>query len=49
MCTKISNWYLVSVIFLFLISTLIANDKEATLNIGDNAPDIVLNDQDGNL
>ena len=49
MCTKISNLYLVSVIFLFLISTLIANDKEATLNIGDNAPDIVLNDQDGNL
>ncbi len=49
MLTKISNWYLVSVIFLFLISTLTANDKGDTLNIGDNAPDIVLNDQDGNL
>ena len=40
---------MVSVIFLFLISTLTANDKGDTLNIGDNAPDIVLNDQDGNL
>jgi peroxiredoxin Q/BCP len=48
MFTKVLNWYLV-IILLVLTETLLAHDKESTLNIGDKAPNIVLNDQDGNL
>ena len=49
MLTKKSYWSLVFVILLFLLNTVVASDKEVKLNIGDSAPDIILNDQDGNL
>lgn len=38
MFTRISNWYLVSVIFLFLICTFIANDQDGNLW---NNPEII--------
>jgi len=40
---------MVFVCVLFFVSTLLANDEKINLKVGDKAPDIVLNDQDGNL
>jgi peroxiredoxin Q/BCP len=48
MFTKVLSMYLI-IVLLFLTGRLLADDKERTLNIGDDAPNITLNDQDGNL
>ena len=45
---KISIWCLVIVVVLCFTGTILAHDPVA-LNIGDSAPDIILNDQDGDL
>jgi len=43
------NWQLIFVFLLFFAGTVGADEGQNTLNIGDRAPDINLNDQDGNL
>jgi len=43
------NESIVLIILLLFTGVIVAGEEEATLNIGDKAPDIVLNDQDGNL
>jgi peroxiredoxin Q/BCP len=49
MFSKPWKGYLMIMVFLLLTSTAIAHDKDVVLNVGDKAPNIVLNDQDGNL
>ena len=43
------NWCLIIIFHLFLTGLVFADEKEGVLNVGDKAPNIVLNDQDGNL
>jgi len=49
MSYKKVNWYLIIIILLLLSGLVLADEKEGVLNVGDKAPNIVLNDQDGNL
>ena len=49
MSVKYLNKILVLIVPLFLITLSLADEGEVTLNIGDKAPNISLNDQDGNL
>ena len=49
MSKAILNWGLVVVSILIMNSALVATDENTILDVGDDAPDIVLNDQDGNL
>lgn len=49
MFTKPVTGLFVIVILIFFTGMLMGGDNEVTLKIGDKAPDIVLNDQEGNL
>ena len=49
MFTGLRIWQISSIILVGLLGTMMAKGGETVLNIGDKAPDINLNDQDGNL